>query len=162
MPKLIKNGESQAYSWQILRDSEALAQADISNGNYLIPLSDWQASPSRFGSNVGVWLAIDTNPELLDSTLQALSVVAIEFGGFMDGRGFSLARILREDCDFTGELQATGGFIQDQLFYLKRCGFDAFVMDDDINIESALTSLNDFTNSYQAASDEPRPLFRRR
>lgn len=161
MPKLIKNGTTEAFHWQILRDSDAVNATDLSSGHYLIPLSDWLATTPA-NHNVGVWLPIDTQPEDLTKALKNLSTIAIEFGSFMDGRGFSLAHILREDCDFTGELQAAGGFMQDQLFYLKRCGFDAFVVPDNADTDSMLTSLDDFSDSYQAACDEPRPLFRRR
>ena len=71
-------------------------------------------------------------------------------------------KVRSEDCDYQGELQAAGGYMQDQLFYLKRCGFDSYVVEDDADIESMLESLGDFSDSYQASSDEPRPLFRRR
>ena len=157
MPKLIKNGAASDYTWQQLADSDAVTAADLSTGQYLLPLEQWLASDQK----QGVWLAVDADPAQLAAASKA-PTIAIEFGPFADGRGFSLARILREDCEYTGEIQATGGYIQDQLFYLKRCGFDAYVVPDDADIESMLTSLGDFTNSYQASADESRPLFRRR
>jgi uncharacterized protein (DUF934 family) len=80
----------------------------------------------------------------------------------MDGRGFSVARLLRERYGFTGELRASGGVIRDQLCYLQRCGFSSFDLDADINIEAAVESLNDFSEGYQISVDLPTPLFRRR
>ena len=53
-------------------------------------------------------------------------------------------------------------FIRDQLYFLKRCGFNAFQLTDETQLEGALCSLNEFSEHYQAASDEPEPLFRRR
>ncbi|MGH8484565.1 MAG: DUF934 domain-containing protein, partial [Pseudomonas sp.] len=47
-------------------------------------------------------------------------------------------------------------------FYLKRCGFDAFALRADKDPVEALESLKDFSVTYQAATDEPQPLFRRR
>jgi uncharacterized protein (DUF934 family) len=93
--------------------------------------------------------------------LGAIPLVAINFPTFMDGRGFSYARELRER-GFRGELRATGRFIRDQLAYLARCGFDAFEMEDASELEEALASLNDFSEFYQASAAQPQPLFRRR
>ena len=90
------------------------------------------------------------------------ALIAINFPGFMDGRGFSVARLLRERYGFTGELRASGGVIRDQLCYLQRCGFSSFDLDADINIEAAVESLNDFSEGYQISVDLPTPLFRRR
>ena len=52
--------------------------------------------------------------------------------------------------------------LRDQLFYLHRCGFDAFALRADKDPYEALESLKDFSVTYQAATDEPLPLFRRR
>ena len=85
----------------------------------------------------------------------------VNFPVFTDGRGFSYGRQLRER-GFRGELRASGQFIQDQLTYLRRCGFNAFRMADETGLEAALGRLADFSESYQASADQPLPLFRRR
>jgi len=59
-------------------------------------------------------------------------------------------------------LRAIGDVLRDQLFYLHRCGFDAFALRPDKDPYEALESLKDFSVTYQAATDEPLPLFRRR
>ena len=87
--------------------------------------------------------------------------MVVNFPVFTDGRGFSYGRELRER-GYQGELRAAGHFIRDQLTYLSRCGFDAFQMADESQLEDALASLDDFSESYQAAIDQPLPLFRRR
>ena len=48
--------------------------------------------------------------------------VAIKFEKFSDGRGFTLARYLREN-GFSGPLVACGSPIPDQADFLRRCGF---------------------------------------
>jgi uncharacterized protein (DUF934 family) len=108
-----------------------------------------------------VQLEADQPPTPLLEEIEDLALVAINFPALGDGRGFSYARELRER-GYKGELRAVGNFMRDQLYYLKRCGFDAFQMADDTQLEAALSSLDEFTEHYQAASDEPRPLFRRR
>ena len=91
-----------------------------------------------------------------------IAVIAINFPKFVDGRGYSIARILRDQLGYKGELRAIGDVLHDQLFYLKRCGFDSFAISEDTAAEAALSGLTDFSNSYQCAVDQPEPLFRRR
>lgn len=93
--------------------------------------------------------------------LDEIPLVMINFPIFMDGRGFSYARELRER-GYRGEIRAVGHFIRDQLTYLARCGVNAFEFDDESELENALDSLGDFSEYYQASVDQPQPLFRRR
>lgn len=81
---------------------------------------------------------------------------------FTDGRNYSNARLLRDRYGYKGELRAIGDVLRDQLFYLHRCGFDAYALRADKDPYEALESLKDFSVTYQAATDEPLPLFRRR
>lgn len=50
-------------------------------------------------------------------------LLAIDFPSFSDGRGFSLARRLRE-MGFKGRLRASGRLIADQYAMARRVGFD--------------------------------------
>jgi uncharacterized protein (DUF934 family) len=59
-------------------------------------------------------------------------------------------------------VRAIGDVLRDQLFALKRCGFDAFALRADMDAEDALKAFADYTHVYQASSDQPLPLFRRR
>ena len=86
----------------------------------------------------------------------------MNFPKFADGRGYSIARLLRERYAYRGEIRAIGDVLQDQLFFMKRCGIDAYAVRADKDIEAALTGLRDFSEAYQAAVDQPQPLFRRR
>lgn len=166
MPKLIKNGEVVSNSWRKLSDKEECENADLSTGYWVLPLDVYlelkNSGDRPITDNCGVWVFGDANPTVLAPILQKLPLVCIEFQMFTDGRGFSLARILREHHDYEGDIRACGAFIQDQLFYLARCGFSSFIIDDGADITSIQQSLNDFSITYQAAVDEPQPLFRRR
>ena len=93
--------------------------------------------------------------------IDEIPLAMVNFPTFMDGRGFSYGRELRER-GYQGELRAVGHFMRDQLTYLSRCGFDAFQMEDESELEDALDSLRDFSEHYQASIDQPQPLFRRR
>jgi len=91
-----------------------------------------------------------------------LDVVAIELPKFSDGRGYSIARLLRERLSYRNELRAVGDVLLDQLQFMKRCGFDTYVLRADKDINKAARCLNFFTQGYQAATDTDEPLFRRR
>ncbi|WP_136246688.1 DUF934 domain-containing protein [Halomonas borealis] len=127
----------------------------------LLPLADWQASDK--GRDSAPWLPSDTEMTAeLARELEAAPLVAIDFPKFTDGRGYSIARLLRERHGYSGQVRAIGDVLIDQLFYLSRCGFDAFSLREDQVIEDALNALNTFSRSYQPGTDEAEPLFRRR
>ena len=86
----------------------------------------------------------------------------MQFTSFTDGRGYSIGRLLRQRYGWRGELRAIGDVQRDQLFYLARCGFDAFALRDGEDVEVALAAFDDFSEAYQASVDQPLPLFRRR
>ena len=69
-----------------------------------------------------VVLASDTLVEDLNQHLQS-DLIAIDFPSMTDGRGFSLARRLR-DIGYKGRLRAVGKLIADQYAMARRVGFD--------------------------------------
>ncbi|TQV81289.1 DUF934 domain-containing protein [Exilibacterium tricleocarpae] len=160
MPNLIKNGAIVTDDWTLL-DADA---TDIPAGKVIAPLALWQARREMLEQrdHLGVWLDTDETADQLGADAQTLSLIAVNFPGFMDGRGFTTGRLLRERYGFSGELRAVGHFMRDQLCYLKRCGFTAFHFAEPVDLDAALQSLDDFTEYYQAGTDQPLPLFRRR
>ena len=164
--RIIKDGQVVADSWQLLRvDSDNnLDSVDTSASNIIVSLEQLQADEAlQQRSDVGVWIHNDTDLGSVSELLVTRPIVAIDFPVFMDGRGFSLARLLRERYHYQGEIRAVGHVIRDQLCYLRRCGFNTFhFSDDSIDLEAAVDSLSDFSEAYQTAVDLPEPLFRRR
>jgi uncharacterized protein (DUF934 family) len=154
MPRLIKHGCIADDSWAPLNpDLTSPAPGQICS------LEQWLQLVDKNGS--AVLLEPGQDPAPLLEYLAQIALIVINFPVFTDGRGFSYARNLREH-GYRGELRAAGHFIRDQLTYLRRCGFDAFQLADESELEAALASLGDFTEFYQAAVDQPLPLFRRR
>lgn len=142
MPKLIKDGAITADErWQA-PDPEAEQARD----GVIATLAQWQALPDKSGS--AVQLEPGDGVDALLPHLEEIELVAVNFPVFTDGRGFSYGRELREQ-GYRGELRAVGAFIRDQLYYLSRCGFNAFQMDDESALEEALPSLGDFSAYYQ-------------
>lgn len=83
-------------------------------------------------SNEGeqVRLPNDVDLDVIAPRLSALKSVEIEFPAYTDGRGFSIARQLRRQHGFKGEIIAAGPLIPDQYAFALQCGFDAVKMDD--------------------------------
>ena len=154
MPRLIKDGAVCEDGW--LGPDPATAPDATDR---ICTLEQWQALADKGGS--AVQLEPGDDPAAIYDALDDLALVAINFPAFTDGRGFSYARDLRER-GYRGELRAVGHFIRDQMSYLGRVGFNAFQPTDDSGLDAALASLGDFSESYQAAIDQPEPLFRRR
>ena len=124
--------------------------------NSLASVNDWldtQTSPN-------IKVTVDDDYNALKPHLGTLEIIAVEFQNTADGRGFTIGRTLR-DWGFSGELRATGRFNQDQLHYLRRCGFNAFDLAKDIDPEAATRSLLDFSVRYQHVDDKDRPIYLR-
>lgn len=108
-----------------------------------------------------IGLRIEPEDDLLQviTHLPKVSLLAIDFPKFGDGRGYTKARLLRERYRYTGELRAVGEVLSDQLFYMLRCGFDSFELAPGKDTQAALRAFETFSVTYQAATDEPRPLY---
>jgi uncharacterized protein (DUF934 family) len=135
------------------------------SGDVIVSLDRYRelrAALRQRAGRVGVCLRSDQEAKEIAEFVPELTLIAIEFPGFKDGRGYTTARLLRERFGFKGELRATGDVLRDQLFYMLRCGFDAFELKPGKDIDGALQAFQEFSVTYQGAADDPRPLFRRR
>ncbi|HDZ57531.1 MAG TPA: DUF934 domain-containing protein [Pseudomonas xinjiangensis] len=164
MQRIIKDDQVVDETWHLLSKDATLD--GLSNcDDLLVPLALWldhaHALKARDGG-LGVWLDSDEEVELIANDLQHFQVIALNFPVFSDGRHYSSARLLRDRYGFKGEIRAIGDVLRDQLFFMKRCGFDAFAVREDRDPYEALESLKDFSEVYQPATDQPLPLFRRR
>jgi uncharacterized protein (DUF934 family) len=121
----------------------------------IIPLDRWTTDKDawlRVGGRLGVLLGPASRVESLVEDLPALSLIAAEFPSPSEGRGYSQARLLRERWNFSGELRAIGHVRQDQVFFMARCGFNAFELPE-AEFEAAQRALHTFTAAYQPAND---------
>jgi uncharacterized protein (DUF934 family) len=180
MTKLIRHRRFAADSWKLLKgDLEWLRRPaedgllpDFPQGDIIVPLALWQArredlidrggDPRASGGGLGIWLDSHEDAEALAPDLDRFELVAVNFPQFADGRGYSIARLLRQRHGYAGELRAVGDVLRDQLYYLSRCGFDAFSLRADQDAGRALAALDDFSEAYQVSVERPDPLFRRR
>lgn len=102
------------------------------------------------------------DPAAFADRLAGVARVEVVFPKFGDGRGFSIARLLRERYGYQGELRAVGHVVRDHLHYMEGCGFDAYELKEGEDPAEALAGFDDFSESYQASTARPLPLFRRR
>lgn len=153
MPALIRNNTIVNDEWCF----EASGGDSVGKRVYSLP--DWKESGHP--GNSGVQLEPGDDCRELAEELSRLELIAVYFPAFTDGRGFSMARELR-DLGYRGEIRARGHFLPDQVHFLHRCGFDAFQPHDSSRLGASLERLQGFSEHYQAAVDQPLPLFRRR
>ncbi|MEP2737087.1 MAG: DUF934 domain-containing protein [Erythrobacter sp.] len=119
------------------------------------PSSDPVAEFSQCAQSNATAVRIEPGDDALEllPCLDRLTLVEVNFPVFGDGRGYSSARSLRE-AGFTGELRAVGDVAVDQLFNMRRCGFDAFAPDVTMDEGDANTAFSRWEEVYQAAADD--------
>lgn len=167
MPRIIKNRAVIEDHWNVLRlaEGESAENVALPLGPVLVPLAVWQAQKATLltaTQPVGVWIAAGEGPEDIAADLDKLTVIGVDFPKFTDGRNYSTARLLRERYGYRGEIRAIGDVLPDQLFYMTRCGIDAFALRADKDADKALALFDTFSDAYQTGVDQPQPLFRRR
>lgn len=168
MPKLIKNSAIVDDAWQVLTlaEDQSADTVEVGAGQWMVPLSVYLAQTAlQTRGDIAVWLAGDDEPADVAPYLAQLPLVAVQFPKFADGRGYSIATLLRTRHGHTGELRAIGDVLRDQFDYLTRCGFDALQPAEgkysEAQLEDALRNLKDFSEPYQTSVTVQSPLFRR-
>ncbi|MBT2775154.1 DUF934 domain-containing protein [Halomonas sp. ISL-60] len=155
---LIANGELAAENaWCVSYDADALPEQRPA----FVPLPLWQANHD----DVELAPLLTSDTELtadLAKQLSSAAAIAIDFPAFTDGRGYSIARLLRERYDYRGEVRAVGDVLVDQLDYMRRCGFSAMALRDDQHPDDALRALSFISVRYQPDVEERQALFERR
>ena len=119
------------------------------------------ANPSQPDGEV---LRLEPQDDLsvLTEKIKGAARIDVNFPKFGDGRGFSIARLLRERYGYKGELRAVGQVGRDHLYYMEQCGFDAFLLREGEDAAEALAAFDDYSERYQSTTAQPLPLFRRR
>lgn len=166
MAAIISRRQVVQDNWRLLEPAADGTLPEIPpQGDIIVPLALWQARRKELLAHpgrIGVWLDSHQGPEAIAEDLGVFGLIAIRFPKLTDGRGYSTARLLRERYGYKGELRAIGDVQRDQLLFLSRCGFDAFALKEGRDPEAALQAFREFSEAYQAAVDQPQPLFRRR
>ena len=154
---LLRQREVVADDWVTLGDS--LPADDVA---LIVPFAKFRESPDVYRSRkgkLGVRLSPADKVEDLAPELPRLSLVALEFTGPGEGRGYSQAKLLRARYHFKGEVRAVGYVKQDQVYLMARVGIDAFDLSPDQKPEEAIATLDRFKIAYTPGA--PLPGLRR-
>lgn len=155
---LIENRALHTDPWTVVADDEPLI-----DGLCLVSLKRWQVErESLLASHAGrlgvIVNAGSVKPADVGVDAGHFAVIAFDFPNLADGRAFSHAALLRGRYGYTGQLRAMGKFLPDQLLYLERCGFDAFVLSPPHEPAACLRFFDEFSASYQCARDQQTPV----
>ena len=157
-------GESLPTELQI--DETVIPQA----GKIIVPLSVYlknrDALQTRLQNNeIALWLATHETLDALlasEKDINVFPLIAVFVERFQDGRIFTLGNLLRTRYQFKNTLRAFGDVLQDQLFYLKRSGFDSYLIKAGKDVHEALKALQSFSDPYQGAVDITEPVWKRK
>jgi uncharacterized protein (DUF934 family) len=149
--------------------AEQIAATLIPAGKVLVPFAVWRANKDALASRISqdeVGLLIATHEAIEDviaevEDINAFALVTVYVERFADGRIFTIGNLLRTRYGFKNELRAVGDVLRDQLFFLKRSGFNSYLIRADRSATEALASLKDFSEPYQGAVDIAQPAWRR-
>ena len=149
---------------------EQVDKTKFSNsGNVILPMKVFLKHKTQLqkrlkNKEIGIWL--DTHEEIESfieeiEDINAFPILAIRVGKFADGRIFSIGSQLRTKFKYKNILRAFGDVLRDQLFFLKRTGFDSYLIREDRNANDALNALKDFTLPYQGSINDPMPAWKK-
>ena len=130
----------------------------------LVFLNHQKDLAQRISKNeIGIW--IETHEEINSlfekiDDINQLPLISVRVRKFADGRIFSIGNMLRMRYKFRHELRAIGDVLRDQLFFLKRSGFNSFLIREDRDVNDALLGLKDFSTPYQGAVDQKKPAWK--
>lgn len=129
MPLITKDVQSEGF-----KDTDAaeFISADKLTGNTGI-------------NGLHIDIEVETDVKSLRKDLPRISVIRIPFDKFTDGRGFSLARQLRE-LGYDGRIRASGHLVSDQFAFILQCGFD------EVEIDAAMAQRQPVTYWQEAAA----------
>ena len=124
-----------------------------------VTLVEWRENPQAHAEATALVISNATQVRDIAKDLSGFDVIILEFPQFTDGRAYSQARLLRDRLGYAGEIRARGGVLRDQLYFMARCGFDAFEFSD---AKAADEALREFSFAYQAAADGIAPIWQQR
>lgn len=128
MAKIISDRHSDD-AWTLIRADAGSAAPALPDADCIFPLALWKARKQEIIARykrIGLRLDSDEAVDAVADDLHYIQLVAIPLTGSADGRACEAARRLRDRHGYPGEVRAIGRVLEEQLFFLKRSGFDAF------------------------------------
>ncbi len=145
--QIIKDQQIVDDNWSYVDDD-----AELKTGDITVSLARWLKDRQQLlksNGKIGVRIGPADSVADLAADLKDIPLIELDFPAFADGRIFSHAWLLRGRYNYQGEIRATGQFMPDQVFYLSRVGVNAFNLEKTEDLPVALSTLNDFSVTYQ-------------
>ncbi|MVW72013.1 MULTISPECIES: DUF934 domain-containing protein [unclassified Bordetella] len=168
--RLIRHGQLQVDDSRVQAVADA-GEVDVATidslpadePGWIVPLATWTAHRDTLRARrhpVAVLLAPDSKLQELvndDGEIDPTGIdfIAIDFPVYTDGRGYSLAQLLRTRYGWQGELRAVGDVMIDTIHYQARVGFDSFLVKPGHDPHKALAAFQTFTVHYQKTYPKP-------
>jgi uncharacterized protein (DUF934 family) len=148
--RLVKDGRIVDDPYVRILDDSAIPDDEAA----LVPVARLLADSGELSQRsgpTGVLWPNDRSVSELAPHLDRLSLVALAFPSFKDGRAYSQARLLCERYHFRGELRATGQVLRDQFVFLLRAGFNSFEVTKPDDAAAFLETIGRYSVFYQPA-----------
>ncbi|ESQ81156.1 DUF934 domain-containing protein [Asticcacaulis sp. YBE204] len=157
-PKLVAaDGTLIPDGWRLLADEDTVGVDEPNVLGFDRALNELDGLNGKYGVRVN---PADDVRKLLPF-IEKIALIEVAFPGYRDGRGYSTARILREE-GFTGPIRAVGDVLRDQLLYMIRVGFDEFLVKDADPQGAIAHAKSLFDYAYQSAADDLKPVWQLR
>jgi uncharacterized protein (DUF934 family) len=153
MSRILRRHEFVEDGWVTLGDTPPGDAESV-----IVPFAKFREGRAQWlarSGKLGVLLAPDDKVEDIAADLPRLALVALQFTGPGEGRGYTAAKLLRQRYHYTGEIRAIGHVKQDQLYLMTRCGIDAFELSPTEKPEEALATLARFKVAYTPGAPLP-------
>lgn len=150
--RVIKNRQIADIDWQFQEEDQPAPD----QGNIIVSYEFYNAHRDELlerSGKTGVILKGENSVDLIADDLDKLHLVAIDFGKFADGRGYSHARLLRDKYHYQADILATGDILRDQVADLEWCGINLIKFSDHRDIQDALQAFSEFSQHYQPSPD---------
>jgi uncharacterized protein (DUF934 family) len=147
---LLRDGRIVVDEWRYVAEAATDGTAPL-----ILTLTQWQLEPDTWisrGTPLGLVLSPAQAVAQVEADLGRFALIAAQFSGPAEGRGYTQARQLRERWNFNGELRAAGYVRRDQVFFMARCGFNSFELPES-DLQDAYAALSTFTAAYQPSND---------
>lgn len=163
---LLKGGKRVEGVRAFVEDGEPLP----ASGDYIVSAQRFVAEKDALLAHnppIAVRLGPADDPMVLADHLDRINLIEVAFPKYTDGRGYSIAGLLRRRLGYKGELRAVGQVLHDQLNLMVRAGFDAMILDasalGDADPEAVYRdALGFFSEVYQASADSRETVFAKR
>ncbi len=147
--------------WRTVTGEDGATLSITPAPHLLLSLTQWHGVRSQWPTDmaVGVTVPNDVDIEDLKEDLPRLSLIALQFPKWTDGRAYSQAHLLRSRLRFAGDIRATDQVLVDMMLPLQRTGFTSVVLRADQSLDSAERALTFFAGNYQGDVLQHRPHF---